>query len=189
MSMRTAGREADLALASHLHHFKRLASSGSIFSCRRSSSWSRKFLEEVKSFVTGSFIKCPSGIKQKTAKRSHKIRRFRKSNGIVSNQRPTCERHCSGNCSSGWSSCSCNLYSAEAIAGIEVPYADCIVTGLVYEGLKDRFMLIVKGDNFISMREEPRLGLIKMSFDNGKLILTADGHPPHFSSMPVTQMN
>ncbi|XP_037517036.1 mitochondrial amidoxime-reducing component 1-like isoform X2 [Rhipicephalus sanguineus] len=70
------------------------------------------------------------------------------------------------------------IYPIKAIAGIEVPYADCIVTGPVYEGLKDRFMLIVKGDNFISMREEPRLGLIKMNFDNGKLTLTADGHPP-----------
>lgn len=70
------------------------------------------------------------------------------------------------------------IYPIKAVAGIEVPYADCIVTGPVYEGLKDRFMLIVKGDNFISMREEPRLGLIKMNFDNGKLTLTADGHPP-----------
>lgn len=70
------------------------------------------------------------------------------------------------------------IYPIKAIAGIEVPYADCNVTGLVYEGLKDRFMLIVEGDNFISMREEPRLSLIKTSFDNGKLTLTANGHPP-----------
>lgn len=70
------------------------------------------------------------------------------------------------------------IYPIKAIAGIEVPYADCIVTGLVYEGLKDRFMLIVEGDNFISMREEPRLSLIKTSFYNGKLTLTANGHPP-----------
>ncbi|XP_065307936.1 mitochondrial amidoxime-reducing component 1-like isoform X1 [Dermacentor albipictus] len=70
------------------------------------------------------------------------------------------------------------IYPIKAIAGIEVPYADCVVTGPVYEGLRDRFMLIVKGDNFISMREEPRLGLIKTSFENGKLTLMADGHPP-----------
>lgn len=30
------------------------------------------------------------------------------------------------------------IYPIKAIAGIEVPYADCIVTGPVYEGLRDR---------------------------------------------------
>lgn len=39
-------------------------------------------------------------------------------------------------------------------------------------------MLVVKGDYFVSMREEPRLGLVRASFEKGQLKLTADGHPP-----------
>lgn len=70
------------------------------------------------------------------------------------------------------------IYPIKSIAGIEVPYADCTLTGPVYEGLHDRHMLIVKGDYFVSMREEPRLGRIRASFDSGWLKLTADGHPP-----------
>ncbi|KAH9383989.1 hypothetical protein HPB48_025966 [Haemaphysalis longicornis] len=70
------------------------------------------------------------------------------------------------------------IYPIKSIAGIEVPYADCTVTGPVYQGLHDRLMLVVKGDYFVSMREEPRLGLIRASFEKGQLKLTADGHPP-----------
>ncbi|KAK8785960.1 hypothetical protein V5799_007675, partial [Amblyomma americanum] len=70
------------------------------------------------------------------------------------------------------------IYPIKSVAGIEVPYADCTVAGPVYKELKDRFLLIVKGDYFVSMREEPRLGLIQMTFDDGKLTLLAEGYPP-----------
>lgn len=70
------------------------------------------------------------------------------------------------------------IYPIKSIAGIEVPYADCMLTGPAYQGLQDRLMLIVKGDCFVSMREEPRLGLIQASFNSGHLTLTAHGHPP-----------
>uniref|UniRef100_G3MM18 MOSC domain-containing protein n=2 Tax=Amblyomma TaxID=6942 RepID=G3MM18_AMBMU len=69
------------------------------------------------------------------------------------------------------------IYPIKSIAGIEVPYADCTVAGPVYKELKDRLLLIVKGDYFVSMREEPRLGLIQMTFDDGKLTLLAEGYP------------
>ncbi|KAH6948643.1 hypothetical protein HPB50_025592 [Hyalomma asiaticum] len=47
-------------------------------------------------------------------------------------------------------------------------------------GISLRHMLVVKGDSFVSMREEPRLGMIRVTFneDTLKLTLTADGYPP-----------
>lgn len=71
------------------------------------------------------------------------------------------------------------IYPIKSIAGIEVPYADCTVAGPVYKGLKDRQMLLVKDDYFVSMREEPRLGTIRVNFDEDKLTLTltASGYP------------
>uniref|UniRef100_A0A131YZ91 Molybdopterin cofactor sulfurase n=1 Tax=Rhipicephalus appendiculatus TaxID=34631 RepID=A0A131YZ91_RHIAP len=72
------------------------------------------------------------------------------------------------------------IYPIKSLPGIEVPYADCTVAGPVYKGLKDRQMLLVKDDYFVSMREEPRLGTIKVVFDEDKvaLTLTANGYPP-----------
>lgn len=72
------------------------------------------------------------------------------------------------------------IHPIKSIVGVEVPYADCTVAGPVYKGLKDRHIQLVKGDYFLSMREEPRLGMIKLSFDEEKmtLTLTADGYPP-----------
>ncbi|XP_050052807.1 mitochondrial amidoxime-reducing component 1-like isoform X1 [Dermacentor andersoni] len=72
------------------------------------------------------------------------------------------------------------IHPIKSIAGVEVPYADCTVAGPVYRGLKDRHMLVVKGDCFVSMREEPRLGKIRVDFDEDKLTLTltVDGYPP-----------
>lgn len=72
------------------------------------------------------------------------------------------------------------IYPIKSLPGIEVPYADCNVAGPVYKGLKDRQMLLVKDDYFVSMREEPRLGTIKVVFDEDKLTLTltANGYPP-----------
>lgn len=72
------------------------------------------------------------------------------------------------------------IYPIKSLPGIEVPYADCTVAGPVYKGLKDRQMLLVKDDYFVSMREEPRLGTIKVVFDEDKLALTltANGYPP-----------
>lgn len=72
------------------------------------------------------------------------------------------------------------IYPIKSLAGIEVPYADCTVAGPVYKGLKDRQMLLVKDDYFVSMREEPRLGMIRVVFDEDKLTLTLtmDGYPP-----------
>lgn len=72
------------------------------------------------------------------------------------------------------------IHPIKSIAGVEVPYADCTVAGPVYKGLKDRHMLVVKGDCFVSMREEPRLGKIRVAFDEDKLTLTltVDGYPP-----------
>lgn len=72
------------------------------------------------------------------------------------------------------------IYPIKSIAGIEVPYADCTVAGPVYKGLKDRQLLLVKDDYFVSMREEPRLGMIRVSFDEDALTLTltVSGYPP-----------
>uniref|UniRef100_A0A1E1XE90 MOSC domain-containing protein n=1 Tax=Amblyomma aureolatum TaxID=187763 RepID=A0A1E1XE90_9ACAR len=72
------------------------------------------------------------------------------------------------------------IYPIKSIAGLEVPYADCTVAGPVYKGLKDRQLLLVKDDYFVSMREEPRLGMIKVSFDVDALTLTltVSGYPP-----------
>ncbi|XP_050051633.2 mitochondrial amidoxime reducing component 2-like [Dermacentor andersoni] len=72
------------------------------------------------------------------------------------------------------------IYPIKSLAGIEVPYADCTVAGPVYKGLKDRQMLLVKDDYFVSMREEPRLGMISVVFDENKLMLTltVNGYPP-----------
>ncbi|KAL1420281.1 hypothetical protein MTO96_024495 [Rhipicephalus appendiculatus] len=72
------------------------------------------------------------------------------------------------------------IHPIKSIGGVDVPYADCTVAGPVYKGLKDRQMLLVKGDSFVSMREEPRLGMIRVAFDEDKLALTltVDGYPP-----------
>ncbi|XP_077506290.1 mitochondrial amidoxime-reducing component 1-like [Amblyomma americanum] len=72
------------------------------------------------------------------------------------------------------------IYPIKSIAGVEVPYADCTVAGPVYKGLKDRQLLLVKDDYFVSMREEPRLGMIRVSFDEDActLTLTVNGYPP-----------
>uniref|UniRef100_G3MLK8 MOSC domain-containing protein n=1 Tax=Amblyomma maculatum TaxID=34609 RepID=G3MLK8_AMBMU len=72
------------------------------------------------------------------------------------------------------------IYPIKSIPGIEVPYADCTVAGPVYKGLKDRQLLLVKDDYFVSMREEPRLGMIKACFEEDALTLTltATGYPP-----------
>lgn len=71
------------------------------------------------------------------------------------------------------------IHPIKSISGVDVPYANCTVAGPVYKGLKDRQMLIVKGDYFVSMREEPRLGMIRVAFDedNLTLSLTVEGYP------------
>lgn len=70
------------------------------------------------------------------------------------------------------------IYPIKSIVGIEVPYTRCTVEGPEYELLKDRSMLIVRGDYFVSQREVPSLALIKISYENGKITLTADGMDP-----------
>lgn len=74
---------------------------------------------------------------------------------------------------------SITIHPIKSIGGVDVPYADCTVAGPVYKGLKDRQMLVIKGDSFVSMREEPRLGMIRVAFDEDKLTLTltVDGYP------------
>lgn len=71
------------------------------------------------------------------------------------------------------------IHPIKSLTGVDVPYADCTVAGPVYKGLRDRHMLIVKGDYFVSMREEPRLGMIRVAFDEDKLTLTltVEGYP------------
>ncbi|KAH7982920.1 hypothetical protein HPB52_008104 [Rhipicephalus sanguineus] len=73
-----------------------------------------------------------------------------------------------------------SIHPIKSLAGVDVSYADCTVAGPAYKGLKDRQILVVKGDSFVSMREEPRLGMIRVAFDEAKLALTltADGYPP-----------
>lgn len=75
---------------------------------------------------------------------------------------------------------SISIHPIKSVPGLDVPYADCTVAGPVYKGLKDRHMLVVKGDSFVSMREEPRLGMIRVTFneDTLTLTLTVDGYPP-----------
>lgn len=72
------------------------------------------------------------------------------------------------------------IHPIKSIVGVEVPYADCTAAGPVYKGLKDRHMLIVRDDHFVTMREEPRLGMIRVAFDEDMLTLTltVDGYPP-----------
>lgn len=71
------------------------------------------------------------------------------------------------------------IYPIKSVTGVDVPYAVCTVAGPVYKGLRDRHMLIVKGDYFVSMREKPRLGMIRVAFDENELTLTltAEGYP------------
>lgn len=70
------------------------------------------------------------------------------------------------------------IYPIKSIVGIEIPYTHCTVEGPVYDLLKDRSMMIVKGDYFVSQREEPPLSLINLSYDNGRITLTADEMDP-----------
>nr|XP_037269340.1 mitochondrial amidoxime reducing component 2-like isoform X1 [Rhipicephalus microplus] len=81
------------------------------------------------------------------------------------------------------------IYPIKSLPGVEVPYADCTVAGPVYKGLKDRQMLLVKEDYFVSMREEPCLGTINVAFDEDKLTLTltANGYPPLVIDMQDTE--
>lgn len=70
------------------------------------------------------------------------------------------------------------IYPIKSIMGLEITTAHCTVEGPVYDLLKDRTMMLVKGDYFVSQREEPSLALVQMTYKDGKLTLTADAMKP-----------
>uniref|UniRef100_A0A2R5LF11 Putative conserved secreted protein n=1 Tax=Ornithodoros turicata TaxID=34597 RepID=A0A2R5LF11_9ACAR len=69
------------------------------------------------------------------------------------------------------------VYPIKAVPGIEVPYVHCVREGPKFEDLRDRCMLLLEGDIFVTQRQEPSLALLRLSYNDGNIYIRAEGMP------------
>ncbi|XP_007935135.1 mitochondrial amidoxime reducing component 2 [Orycteropus afer afer] len=68
------------------------------------------------------------------------------------------------------------IYPIKSCKGVSVSEAECTALGLRSGHLRDRFWLVVKEDgHMVTARQEPRLVLISITYENNCLILKAPG--------------
>ncbi|XP_064458568.1 mitochondrial amidoxime reducing component 2-like [Ornithodoros turicata] len=69
------------------------------------------------------------------------------------------------------------IYPVKSLQGIQVPYVHCISEGPTFEDLRDRCMMIVEDDFFVSQREEPSLAVVRLAYKDGTINVSAEGMP------------
>ncbi|KAM6218354.1 mitochondrial amidoxime reducing component 2-like [Rhynchocyon petersi] len=68
------------------------------------------------------------------------------------------------------------IYPVKSCKGVTVSEAECTPMGLRSGHLRDRFWLVIKEDgHMVTARQEPRLVLISITYENNSLILEAPG--------------
>uniref|UniRef100_A0A8C8ZRC7 Mitochondrial amidoxime reducing component 2 n=1 Tax=Prolemur simus TaxID=1328070 RepID=A0A8C8ZRC7_PROSS len=68
------------------------------------------------------------------------------------------------------------IYPVKSCKGVPVSTAECTAMGLRSGHLRDRFWLVIKEDgHMVTARQEPRLVLVSISYENNRLVLRAPG--------------
>ncbi|KAM9613334.1 mitochondrial amidoxime reducing component 2 [Trichechus inunguis] len=68
------------------------------------------------------------------------------------------------------------IYPVKSCKGVSVSAAECTTMGLRSGHLRDRFWLVIKEDgHMVTARQEPRLVLVSITYENNCLILEAPG--------------
>uniref|UniRef100_A0A2K6G0M2 Mitochondrial amidoxime reducing component 2 n=1 Tax=Propithecus coquereli TaxID=379532 RepID=A0A2K6G0M2_PROCO len=68
------------------------------------------------------------------------------------------------------------IYPVKSCKGVPVSTAECTAMGLRSGHLRDRFWLVIKeGGNMVTARQEPRLVLVSITYENNCLMLRAPG--------------
>lgn len=71
------------------------------------------------------------------------------------------------------------LYPIKSCAGIAVPQAQFLVSGLAADGVHDReWMLVTREGQFLTQREYPRMALVTPRIDGDAVEVSAPGMPP-----------
>ncbi|XP_021573919.1 mitochondrial amidoxime reducing component 2-like [Carlito syrichta] len=71
------------------------------------------------------------------------------------------------------------IYPVKSCKGVPVNAAECTAMGLRSGSMRDRFWLVIKEDgHMITARQEPRLVLVSIAYENNCLILSAPGVDP-----------
>ncbi|KAI1290115.1 Mitochondrial amidoxime-reducing component 1 [Halotydeus destructor] len=71
------------------------------------------------------------------------------------------------------------IYPVKSLAGIEVDHIEMTSSGAKYGNWRDRSFIILSKDNrMVTQRTEPRLALIKTTFEGDSLILATPGFEP-----------